>query len=147
MTIFQNFFDKTAIGLSFMCTLHCLALPVLLVLLPSVASLQLDNEAFHYWMVLAVLPISLYALTLGCKQHKRLHLLGIGACGLIFLLMPLLLHEVLGHDELLHDVHQHKSILEEYGEKVFTVIGAGLIAFGHFRNYRLCQKSKRCCDG
>lgn len=51
--------DKFAIGLSAMCAIHCLAVPVLLVLLPSAAALGLGNEQFHFWMLVAVLPSSL----------------------------------------------------------------------------------------
>jgi len=126
----QPFSDKAAIGLSLLCTLHCLALPLLLVIFPSIASLQLANEALHFWMILAVIPTSVYALTLGCKQHKRKHLLVVGSFGLTFLALAVFLPE---------------SLLGELGEKTFTLIGAGLIAFGHYRNYRLCRHNK-CCE-
>lgn len=64
----QSIMDKFAIGLSLACAIHCIVLPVLLVMLPSLAALQLDDEAFHIWMVAAVLPSSIYALSMGCKQ-------------------------------------------------------------------------------
>lgn len=125
----QSFSDKTAIALSLLCTIHCLALPLLLIMFPSVASLQLDNEAFHYWILLAVLPTSIYALTLGCKQHQRIHLLAVGSTGLACLLLAVSLPE---------------PLLGTAGEKVFTLIGATLIAYGHVRNYRLCQHKENC---
>lgn len=119
--------DKFAIGLSMMCAIHCLALPFLLVLLPSMAALQLDNEVFHLWMVVAVLPTSIYALTLGCKQHKRYRLLILSVIGLALLVMGLVLGEVL---------------IGEAGEKLLSVIGAGFVAAGHWFNYRLCRALK-----
>lgn len=125
----QPLSDKTAIGLSLLCTLHCLALPILLIAFPNVLSLQLNNEAFHFWMILAVIPISIFALTLGCKQHKRFQLLIIGAIGLLLLFMAIILPE---------------SLLGEQGEKILTLIGAGLIAIGHFKNFKLCQPTKEC---
>ena len=125
----QEFSDKAAISLSLLCAVHCLALPVFLILFPSMASLGLNNEALHFWVMLAVIPTSVYALTLGCKQHKRMHLLVVGLIGLIFLLFA---------------VSIPASLLGETGEKVFTLLGSGLIAFGHFRNYRLCQHSQSC---
>lgn len=125
----QSFSDKTAIGLSVLCALHCLTFPLILVFFPNIVSLQLGTEAFHFWMVLAVLPISIYALTLGCRQHKRLHLLAVGSTGLVFLLLAVSLPE---------------AILGEAGEKVFTLVGAGLIAIGHIKNYRLCQDNESC---
>ena len=125
--------DKFAIGLSMMCAIHCLALPFLLVLLPSMAALQLDNEVFHLWMVVAVLPTSIYALTLGCKQHKRYRLLILSVIGLALLVMGLVLGEVL---------------IGEAGEKLLSVIGAGFVAAGHWFNYRLCRalKHKECAS-
>lgn len=125
----QTFSDKTAIGLSLLCTLHCLVLPFALIFLPSLSALGLDNEAFHFWMIFAVIPISIYALTLGCKKHKRTHLLKIGSLGLLFLLAAVFL---VG------------PFLGELGEKVFTLTGAGFIAFAHFGNYRLCQHDRTC---
>ena len=125
----QAISDKTAIGLSLLCTLHCLALPLAIVLLPSMAALPLNDEAFHLWMVLAVIPISLYALTLGCKKHKRYRLLWLGSIGVSILAAA----AFLGHD-----------LLGEFWEKAFTVLGAGIIALGHFWNYRLCQAQETC---
>ncbi len=123
--------DKFAIGLSIMCAIHCLVLPLLLAMLPGMAALQLDNEAFHLWMVVAVLPTSIYALTMGCRQHKRYRLLILSAIGLALLFMELLLGEVL---------------ISEAGEKILLVTGAGFVAVGHWFNYRLCriQKHKDC---
>ncbi len=127
----QMLTDKLAIGLSLTCAIHCLALPLLLILLPSMAALQLDNEAFHLWMVIAVLPTSIYALTLGCKQHKRYQLLILGSIGLLLLIMALALGE---------------ERIGEAGEKILTVLGASFVAIGHWFNYRLCrvQKDKDC---
>ena len=123
--------DRFAIGLSLMCVIHCLALPLLLVLLPSMAVLQLDNEVFHLWMVVAVLPTSICALTLGCKQHRRYRLLLLGSIGLVLLIIALGLGE---------------ENIGESGEKALTVLGAGFVAVGHWFNYRLCRspKQKNC---
>ncbi|WP_043316303.1 MerC domain-containing protein [Microbulbifer sp. HZ11] len=119
---------KIAIGLSAMCTIHCLALPLVLALVPSMAALGLDNEAFHLWMVLAVIPTSVYALTMGCKQHKRYRVVVLGGAGLGLLATAVLLGESAG----------------ELGEKLLTVAGASLVAFGHLWNYRLCQQPSDC---
>ncbi|MBT3888839.1 MAG: MerC domain-containing protein, partial [Nitrosomonadaceae bacterium] len=55
--------DKFAIGLSLICAIHCLALPLLLIILPSMIALQLDNEIFHTLIIITVLPVSIFALT------------------------------------------------------------------------------------
>ena len=103
----QAITDKLAIGLSLACVIHCLALPVLLVLLPGIAALQLNNESFHLWMVVAVLPSSIYALTLGCKQHKRYQLLFLGSVGIVLMILALFLGE---------------AVIGELGEKILTTV-------------------------
>jgi len=115
--------DKVAIGLSLLCMLHCLALPLIIVLLPSLVALYLNNEAFHLWMVLIVIPISVYALTVGCKRHKQYQLLVIGLMGLTCLIVAVAFGE---------------SFLGESWEKVLTTMGAMIITYGHYKNYRLC---------
>ncbi|MCH9640040.1 MAG: MerC domain-containing protein [Betaproteobacteria bacterium] len=129
MKNFQIFTDKTAIGLSCLCTIHCLSFPLLVVLLPGLAALQLNDEAFHTWMVIAVVPTSTFALTISCRQHKRYHLLILGLLGVTCLILAVALSEM---------------FLSEVWEKMLTSIGAGLIAYGHYRNYRLCQHQGDC---
>lgn len=79
--------DKVAIGLSLACTIHCLAFPLIIVLLPAFAALPLVDEAFHAWMVYAVVPTSAFALTMGCRRHKRYQLLAYGFVGLALLVL------------------------------------------------------------
>ena len=131
MKITQALTDKLAISLSLMCAIHCLALPLLLAVLPSMVALWLDNEAFHFWMVVAVIPSSLYALSLGCKKHNRYRLFLLGCIGLTLLVLAL----VLGEERI-----------GELGEKILTALGSGFVVVGHWLNYRLCrtQEYKEC---
>jgi hypothetical protein len=122
----QAFADKTAIGLSFICTIHCLALPFIVVMLPSLAVFNLEDEIYQLWMVIAVIPTSLYALTMGCKKHKKASVIVLGAVGLAIIITA----TWLGHD-----------VLGETGEKVFSVLGSVIIALGHLINYQLCRHS------
>lgn len=124
MKIEQAISDKLAVGFSLACVIHCLALPVMLFLLPSLTAMQLQNEAFHFWLVFAAIPISLYAITLGCKQHKRYRLFALCGTGLILLLAALLLEE---------------EFIGESGEQLLTVVGSTFIIIGHWLNYRLCR--------
>ena len=121
----ENVTDKLAITLSITCAIHCLALPLILLLLPSIAVLQLNNETFHTWLVIIVFPTSVVALFMGCKQHKRYRLLFIGSLGLILLVLAV-------------------SLSNEYWEKALTLVGSALIAGGHYWNYRLCQQHPLC---
>ena len=80
-------------------------------------------------MLIAVLPVSAYALTMGCKKHQRYRLLFVGGVGLSILVFA----AYAGHD-----------VLGETGEKAFTVLGTTILALGHLWNYRLCQQQDRC---
>ncbi len=130
MRTVQQITDKLSISLSLLCAIHCLAVPVMLALLPGFAALQLDNEAFHSWMLWAVIPASIYALTMGCKQHKRLRLLVVGGAGLILMILAVILAE---------------EIIGESGEKILTLLGASLVAAGHYWNFRLCRHQDCAC--
>ena len=129
MSKLQIIADKTAISLSLVCAVHCLALPIFLLLVPTLASLPLGDEDFHRWLLFAVIPISTAALFMGCRRHKRKSLAVLGTLGLIVLTVSALL----GHD-----------LLGELLEKSLTLAGATLIALGHLWNYRLCQSLEAC---
>lgn len=126
----QSVMDKLAIGLSMVCTVHCFATPILLTLLPSFAALQLDNEQFHLWILVAVIPTSVLALSLGCKKHKRLRYMVSGLIGVMLMVLAIIFAE---------------ALLGELGEKGFTLVGAAFIAVAHWFNYRQCfAKSDDC---
>ncbi|GJM13099.1 MAG: hypothetical protein DHS20C12_15020 [Pseudohongiella sp.] len=116
--------DKAAIGLSFLCALHCLLLPIAVALLPSLVIFGLDDELFHVVMLVAVLPLSTFALLTGLRRHGDKSALAIGLIGLFILIVT----AAFGHD-----------ILGESGERLTTLLGSTLVATSHFRNFRLCR--------
>ena len=121
--------DKLAISLSILCTLHCLLLPLVVAFLPIVSTTFITQEYIHAYMVFAVIPISFYAVTLGCRQHRRFSVLVTASIGLFTLVLAVLMgHEWLG----------------ELGEKGLTLIGASLLALGHWQNYQLCLHDEGC---
>ncbi|MBO1255014.1 MerC domain-containing protein [Alteromonas sp. 5E99-2] len=130
----QTLSDKLAIGLSVACTFHCLALPLILAMIPSLTALQLDNESFHLWMIVAVVPSSIYALTLGCKQHKDYKIVATGLVGLSLLVLAVVLGE---------------ATVSEFGEKALTLVGSIFVATGHWLNYSRCRSKRKndesCC--
>jgi hypothetical protein len=132
MRTIQAIMDKCAIMLSFLCVIHCLVLPLLLVVLPSLGVWQLDNEAFHTWLLIAVIPVSLYALTAGVKKHRQYRFLLIGATGIMLLIFAALL----GHD-----------LIGESGEKILTLLGATLVAIAHWANFGRCKHNHGCIKG
>jgi peptidoglycan/LPS O-acetylase OafA/YrhL len=80
-------------------------------------------------MVVAVIPISLFALQMGCKKHKKFSVAILGIIGLTMLLLAVLFGE---------------SHLGEIGEKTLTSLGAIMIAISHVKNFRLCRTLENC---
>ena len=123
MTKMQVLSDKLAIAFSMVCLIHCLALPILLILLPPFSGLfALDDEMFHQWMLYAVLPISIAALMMGYLHHRSYKVFLVGSIGLTLIIIS----TTLGHD-----------VLGKTGEVVVSILGSMSIAYGHFRNYQL----------
>lgn len=119
--------DKASISLSVVCAIHCLLLPLALVLIPSMAVLPIADERFHQLLVVLVLPTSLFALTIGCRRHRQWRVMVCGALGLTVLFLTVLAgHEMLG----------------EFGEKSLTLLGAILVAISHIINFRQCKTTK-----
>ena len=129
MTEVTSVLDRSAIGLSFLCVLHCLAVPLTLILMPSLAALPIADERVHLLLVLLVVPTSTVALTLGCRQHGLKHILAWGLTGIVILVLAA------GFGE---------EFLGEYGEKILTVVGSVLVAVGHILNFKCCRTAG--CD-
>ena len=129
MTAVTSVLDRSAIGLSFLCVLHCLAVPLTLILMPSLAALPIADERVHLLLVLLVLPTSTVALTLGCRQHGLKHILAWGLTGIAILVLAAGLGE---------------EFLGEYGEKILTVVGSVLVAVGHILYFKCCRTAG--CD-
>ena len=119
--------DRFSIGFSTLCLLHCLAVPVLVSVVPVFATFALADERFHLALVALVVPTSVIALCLGCRLHKSRRILICGFAGVFVLVVA----AILGG--------QH---LGEIGETVLTVLGASVVALAHWFNFLAC----RACD-
>ena len=125
MKVTQEFSDKTAISLSMICLAHCLLLPSFLVILSGYITLSYDNEFIHYLLLFIAIPVSIYALITGAKNHSNFTFLVMGIVGIISLIFA---------------VTVGVELWDESGEIVFTIIGASLVAFSHYKNYKLCRE-------
>ena len=129
MRLTQEYSDKTAISLSALCLAHCLLVPSFLVFLSGYVSLSYNNELVHYALLLIAIPVSLYALITGVRNHKSYAYLYAGFVGITALILAVTLGA---------------QIWGEIGEKALTTVGAILVAISHFKNYRLCRQVE--CD-
>lgn len=119
--------DAVAVILSGICMLHCLALPLVLTILPIVNVSLLDESTFHTLMLVVILPVSLVALTIGCRKHKDRLTLILGTVGLAILTFT----AIFGHD-----------FFGLTGERLVTSLGGVILAAAHIQNYRCCRRDE-----
>ena len=121
-------FDQVAIALSAVCIVHCLAVPVLVALLPFAALSFQDSEHFHGLMLWLVVPTSLVGFVLGYRLHRRTGLIALGAVGITILAAA----AVYGHDSW-----------SESLEVTLSVAGSLLLAAAHWLNFREVRRCHR----
>jgi hypothetical protein len=120
--------DGIAIAVSLACVLHCLLLPLLIILFPILGSALLADESFHALLLVLIIPTSAVALYLGCREHGEGLVIWLGVLGLAILGLA----AMLGIEGL--------GIL---GEKALTGVGGTLLATALVMNFRRCR-ARRC---
>ncbi|MDH4049440.1 MAG: MerC domain-containing protein [Gammaproteobacteria bacterium] len=118
--------DRSAVALSGLCLLHCLALPFFVGLLPFAGLANGNGDHFHLQMLVVVLPVSLLAFALGYRRHRTVGVLLGGAIGLALLIAgATVVHDQLG----------------SIADRSFTVAAALILAVAHFYNARFAKHS------
>lgn len=119
----QRLYDGVAIGASILCLIHCLVLPLLIVLLPTLAAFLAFPESFHLWALALAVPTSVLALTTGYRRHRRILPTAVALPGLVLLALGALLAPT------------------DAMETMLSVAGALLLALGHGLNWKALHKS------
>ena len=130
MKVSQTVSDRLAMSLSFACILHCLFMPAFIIASATFASIQFSDELLHYSILLLAIPISLYALLSGKRNHNNNLIFIIGVSGLIVLFLALF------------------SEGNFYGvplETILTIIGSTSVISAHYKNYQICQRLECAC--
>ena len=126
----QQTTDKFAITLSLVCVVHCFFFPAFVIFTSGFISLSSDNEFVHKLLVFTAVPLSIFALTLGYKNHQSIAPIPIGILGLLIFISAV----ILGEDNI-----------GEFGEKMLTLLGSMLVAYSHFKNYKICKNLDCAC--
>lgn len=122
----QSWLDGGAVAISALCAVHCLALPVLLVLFPLLGATVLTDESFHAILLWVILPTSILAIALAWGRHHDavvLSLVGVGLTILVFAATW---------------AHDHAEL---WVDQTLSVIGGLILAAGHIRNFLLCRRT------
>ena len=161
----KQFSDKLSICLSLCCILHCIALPVIILMIPSFASLWINNEKVHVVLVLFAVPISLFAMAKSLRVHHNYKCISLAVIGLSLLVGAIFMHDInfgsesshIGHKEATHHEetghkeathheeaehghHEHGGIGETL-ETIFTILGGLILLGAHYLNIRSIRES------
>ena len=115
-------------SLSAICMVHCLFAPSLIILSYSSLALTVESELIHKTILLLTIPVSIFAISLGYKNHPNNSIIYTGIAGLTILISALLIGESIGENAGL----------------ILTTIGSLMVIACHYRNYRICKKVN--CD-
>lgn len=108
--------DGFAVAASVVCMVHCLALPLLLALLPVLSGTLVEGEGFHLLVLALAVPTSAFALWASRNRGGSNAPLLAGAAGLVLLALALLAGEA--------------------AERAITLAGSLLLAGAHMANWR-----------
>ena len=109
--------DGAAIGLSTLCVIHCLGLPILATILPSVSAIA-ELEWLHKSFVVAAVPLSILAVFQSARHRAFLLVLGLVGPGILLLVAAAFVPALEAH------------------ETPLTVLGAVLLCIAHVLNWR-----------
>ena len=116
----KQFSDKLSKCLSLCCILHCIALPVIILMIPSFASLWINNEKVHVILVLFAVPISLFAMAKSLRVHHNYKCISLAVIGLSLLVGAIFMHDINFGSESSHIGHGEATHHEEAGHKETT---------------------------
>ena len=111
-----SWIDRSALGLSGLCLLHCLAGAVLLSVLSIGGGLL--SHTVHAWGLALALPVAAFGLWRGCRLHARWQVIALGTIGLALMLASLFV--------------PHGAFIEIAS----SVLGVGMLGTAHLLNLR-----------
>jgi hypothetical protein len=116
-----GFWDRVGIGLSGICAIHCLLVPVIVALIPLWPAFEEFHEYTHFIFFVAIAPAVYLSLR---QRHQSPRITILLLTGLFIIFLAWYFNEILG----------------EYGEAGITLLGSILLITGHWLNYK--SKSK-----
>ncbi|MEO0410792.1 MAG: MerC domain-containing protein [Pseudomonadota bacterium] len=116
----RGFFDGMAIGLSGLCLIHCLALPLMLVALPNLSIARHWPEELHLIAAVLAAFACCAAIVPRWPALKKRQKVSIG----VFAIMGLLC------------LFGAMTISDHLGETLVTVVGSAFLIVAHIQNLR-----------
>ena len=118
--------DCAGIGASLLCVAHCVATPLLVVLIPAT---ELFERETHAAFALTIMSIGLLAFIPGFRDHRRWRVVLLGLIGFGMLSAGVVIPE---------------GVISETTEKGLTVLGGITLISAHLRNAYFCRHCRVC---
>lgn len=123
--------DRIGATASFLCALHCAALPFVLALLPAIGLGFLADHGFEHGFIVFATLLATTMLVRGYRRHRAPHALALLAPGLVLLWLGGFVFD-----------------LETWGgwHAALVATGGSAVALAHIVNLRLSLAIRRCCE-
>jgi hypothetical protein len=121
--------DMAGMTASTLCLIHCLAMPVVIALIPAFAAQLFESDWFHIVLAFMVLVFCLLAFIPGYTRHHDKRLIWIGIVGLSFVFFATFV----------------ARFWSETAEIGLVTVGNLVLVAGHLLNRKLTNKA--CCPG
>lgn len=121
----SRYLDRIAISLSAICIVHCLAVPLVVAVLP-IAVLGFGGEShFHAAILWLVVPVSVVGLIMGYREHHRARIVTAGMLGMAVVAYA----SIYGHGQWLFSM-----------EIIVSLVGSLMLAGAHWANFVVVRK-------
>lgn len=141
-------YDYFGIFLSFLCGVHCIVTPLLILYMPVIGD-KVENVWFHSGMILLVVFAFYRSIYKHFKEHRSKPILALGVLGIILFCISYVSEFV--HHSGEHD-HGH-TLSDIHGDETYmiyvAITGAFFLITAHILNIRKCRcfKGKGTCSG
>lgn len=113
-----DWLDWSAIGMSGLCMVHCLAGGLFIAALSALSMAVPQSHLFHIISLILAVPLTLIALGRGWKQHKQTRPFHLGMAGLMIMIIGIL------------------PGVDSETEVAVTIVGVVILAIAHVLNMR-----------
>jgi chromate transport protein ChrA len=120
--------DTVGIILSILCIIHCVALPIIILLLPAIATAFIPDECWvHNILFFLIITVAVLAFVPGYRFHRRTKPLCWLACGVSILFFATFFAHDLGH----------------HFEPILAIVGSLCIITAHYLNHKSCKHCEK----